>query len=131
MLTTKMKQEESKHEGPYLCQTARIRDADPPMTTFQTSSPYHSQPTPSTYHLGGSSSRDPYVTTTHTSERYSSQDPTSQPVRPYKPRPPMVKSPHILLGIPMGFTTGLTRFEQDMILELSEAADTYRYRQEL
>nr|GEW55935.1 hypothetical protein [Tanacetum cinerariifolium] len=83
-----MKQEESKHkvgshvtatppppkpttillpptqQGPHLCKTARIKAADPLMTIFQTSSLYHYLQAPATYHLGRSSSRDPYITTT-------------------------------------------------------------------
>ncbi|GJX23696.1 hypothetical protein Tco_0228141 [Tanacetum coccineum] len=58
-------------QGPYLHRTAWIRVVDPLMTTFQTSSPHHSQPSPTTYHLGGPSSLDSYVTVTHTSDKYS------------------------------------------------------------
>ncbi|GJY47126.1 hypothetical protein Tco_0436189 [Tanacetum coccineum] len=68
---------------------ARIRAADPSMTTFQTSIPYHSQQASTSYPIGRPSFADPYVTTTRTSDRYSWQDPTGQPIRSYKPRPPM------------------------------------------
>ncbi|GJR41342.1 hypothetical protein Tco_1217026 [Tanacetum coccineum] len=61
----------STQQGPYLRQTAQIRVVDPLMTTFQTSSPHHSQPSSTTYHLGGPSSLDSYVTVTHTSDKYS------------------------------------------------------------
>ncbi|GJU70160.1 hypothetical protein Tco_1256419 [Tanacetum coccineum] len=100
-------------QGLYHHQTARIKSA---LTT---------------YHIGEPSSADPYVTATRASKRYFWQDPTGQPIRSYKPRPPMVRSPHVLPGTPVGFASGLNQFEQNMIRELTEAANTARYRLDL
>ncbi|GKD45539.1 hypothetical protein Tco_1270184 [Tanacetum coccineum] len=63
-------------QGPYRRQTTRIRVVDFPQGTYPTSQvpPLHSsQPASATYHLGGTSSMEPYVTTTRASDRYTWQ----------------------------------------------------------
>ncbi|GJX73573.1 hypothetical protein Tco_0312168 [Tanacetum coccineum] len=44
---------------------------------------------------------------------------------------PSGPSPHVLPGTSVGFMNGLTRFEQERMLLLSEATHTSRYRQDL
>ncbi|GKC29657.1 hypothetical protein Tco_1036951 [Tanacetum coccineum] len=84
-----------------------------------------------TYHLGGTSSMEPYVTTTRASDRYTWQGHMDQYMIATKPRPLMVRSPHILPGTPMGFASGLNQFEQNRIRDLTKATNTARHRLDL
>ncbi|GKD54150.1 hypothetical protein Tco_1287537 [Tanacetum coccineum] len=94
--------------------------------------PLHSsQPASTTYHIGGPSSADPYVTATRASDRYTWKGHTEEYMQATKPRPPMARSSHILLGTLAGYTYCLNQFEQNRIRNLTEAENTARYRLDL
>ncbi|GJV88111.1 hypothetical protein Tco_1532049 [Tanacetum coccineum] len=120
--------------SPYRRLTARIRATDFQQETYPASQipPLHSsQPASTTYHIGGPSSADPYVTATRASDRYTWQGHTEEYMQATEPRPPMARSSHILLGTPADYISCLNQFEQNRIRNLTKAANTARYRLDL
>ncbi|GKB91936.1 hypothetical protein Tco_0964208 [Tanacetum coccineum] len=98
---------------PFL-QTARIRVISPARINFR--SPPHETPAqevslhpslPSTYHIGGPSSTDPYVTA-RASDTYSWEHLMDHPRHPTGPRPDISMYPHMVTGVPVSHESGMT-----------------------
>ncbi|GKD80883.1 reverse transcriptase domain-containing protein [Tanacetum coccineum] len=102
------------HQGPRFRQTARMRVISPTRVIFR-SRPHETparevSPHPSltsTYHIGGPSSTDPYVTA-WASDMYSWEHLIDHPRHPTGPRLDISMYPHMVTGVSMSHKSGMT-----------------------
>ncbi|GJV95062.1 hypothetical protein Tco_1546639 [Tanacetum coccineum] len=117
-------------QGPTFRQTTRMRvisstrvnfRSRPQETPAREVSPHTSLP--STYHIGGPSSTDPYVTA-RASDRYSWEHLIDHPRHPTRPRPDTSRYPHMVTGVPVSHESGMTLEELNKMQYLyGEAQD--------
>ncbi|GJV55116.1 hypothetical protein Tco_1456121 [Tanacetum coccineum] len=80
---------------------------------------------PSTYHIGGPLSTDPYVTA-RVSDRYSWEHLMDHPRHPITLRPDISRYPHMVTGVPVSHEFGMTLEELNRMQYLCGEVRDYR-----